>query len=281
MDRREWISRRGINFLFLCLVCVVSAGVLTACEESEEPNLGVTVDLIMDQPKDYYGEVAIVSGEVDDIFNPGSFTIGGELFEEEMLVIRPPGGEIVAGRPGGLPYFENDVVQVKGIVRAFDSDEIEADFDVDLETDVEEDIDEGTPVLIAQTIHLTPRRVTVVGETPITDPTTILKPAEEPMDGRRVYFEDLTVDEVLSDTTVFVRENEQHLLIWLGPAAASNVPEGLVAGHTISLAGTIYPVPKPAELERRFGLDDAAIESLVETGLYVRAIELTGRTQAE
>ena len=70
--------------------------------QSEGPNLGVTVDDVVDDPEQYEGQTVTVSGEIDEAYGGTAFTIGGGAFGEDLLVIAPPGVDIRHGRTGDV-----------------------------------------------------------------------------------------------------------------------------------------------------------------------------------
>ncbi len=134
---------------------------------SEGPNVGVTVDDVTGNASEYMGQNVTVSGEVDEVY-PGAFTIGGEGFGDELLVIVPSTAQTPGGRTGPMAYQEDDIVQVDGTVRAYVIAEIERDFGLDLGAGAEIDYEEEAPALIASAVRVTQREDPLV-EDPVMD----------------------------------------------------------------------------------------------------------------
>lgn len=160
-------SHYALSSKITCAAVFCCAFFLAGCQ-SEGPNLLATVDDITSDPAKYYGQQVTVSGEVDDIYGTTSFSIGGEGFAEELLVIVPPEAAVEDARQGEALYLEDDLVQVSGTVREYIVADIEQEFGFELETEIE--YEEQEPAVVAETIYLTPRMGPAVmgGETPDT-----------------------------------------------------------------------------------------------------------------
>ncbi len=127
--------------------------------ESEGPAAGVVISDITDNPQEYFGTTATVSGEVNDVLTPNAFTIGGEDFlgTDELLIVgvqQLP--NIVEGVEGEVEVGQDDIVQVTGTVREFNVTEIEDEVGYALDDGVFGEF-EGEPVVVAKKIFLTPR----------------------------------------------------------------------------------------------------------------------------
>lgn len=249
-DRRfgGWILR-------LAMLAVVAV-VLASCgeeqgtsntpegeSESEGPARGVVVSDITDGPREYTGATVTVSGEVNDIAAPNAFTIGGEDFlgTEELLIVgarQLP--NITEGARGGAEVQENDIVQVKGTVRSFDSAtalEDEVDYSID---DRLFESYEGEPVVVAEKIWLTPR-ADRAGEQQV--PATLADVTDDP---EEYYGQNITVKGVVAETiepSAFVLAPKgtdpedfvaDGVLVVGGSGAAPDVTEG----RTVKVSGT-------------------------------------------
>lgn len=123
-----------------------------------EGEMGVTIKDVVDNPDRYLGKTVTVSGEVEDIHGPKAFTLGGEgfLFNKELLVVSARPVPEIPDRPGDVDLVKDDITQVTGTVRRMTVAEVEREIGWDLHPDLEaEFIDK--PVLIARSIHVTPR----------------------------------------------------------------------------------------------------------------------------
>lgn len=141
------------------LLCVraLSLGLLalalSACQ-SEAPNVGATVGEIENNPAQYFGQQVTVSGEVDDVYG-SAFTIGGEGFGGELLIVVPTSAPLTGARAGTSPYMQDDIVQVTGTVREYLVGEIEDEFGLSLSPDIE--YEEQEPAVVVGSAFITPR----------------------------------------------------------------------------------------------------------------------------
>jgi hypothetical protein len=127
--------------------------------ESEGPAAGVVVSDITDNPQEYVGTTATVSGEVNDLVAPNAFTIGGEDFlgTDELLIVGAKQlPNIVEGVEGEVEVGEDDIVQVTGTIREFNVADIEDELGYGLDDAVFEEF-AGEPVVVAKNVFLTPR----------------------------------------------------------------------------------------------------------------------------
>lgn len=120
--------------------------------------MGITLENLENDPQQYFGSSVIVSGEVSETEGAGSFIIGGGLFDAEILVLVPQNAKVVGGREGDLPYLEDDIVQVEGMVRPYVKTELENDFDFDFDfSETEIEYEEQKPSIVAGRVVITPR----------------------------------------------------------------------------------------------------------------------------
>ena len=132
---------------------------LPSLTQTAQAQSGATVSEIEDEPEQYVGQNVTVSGEVAKVYGPGNFTIGGDDFSnEELLIVVPATARVSGGSQNPAMVAEGDVVQVSGQVRRFVETEIENDFDLDFDFDEYEiDYDREGPALIADELLLSPR----------------------------------------------------------------------------------------------------------------------------
>lgn len=142
-----------LKHTLLLSICLASALLLGACQ-SEGPNALVTISDLQDDPDQYTGQTVVVSGDIDDVYS-SSFTIGGQGFGDELLVIVPDDAELSGGRTGDQPYTDDDIVQVTGTVRDYLVTDIESEFGLGLDPEIE--YEEQEPTVIASSIEITPR----------------------------------------------------------------------------------------------------------------------------
>ena len=245
------------------------------------------MDDVTDNPASYEGMLVTVSGELDDVYGPTAFTIGGDgFFGEELLITVPPTVEVVGARSGSLPYVEDDLVQVTGTVRQYAIAEVESAFGFDFDSEVEIDVDETQPVVVAQTLYLSPRSPLGTGavDEPVLDLVVVIDTdtlATDTLSGRTARFTDVEVREVVSDSTFWVGPDEaERLFVVLEeeptPADPTEGRYDINAGQTITLTGTLQPVPSADSLRERWNFDDAMLSALRNEALYLRASQASG-----
>lgn len=163
--------------ILAAFLLLVTTGFLTACE-SEEPNTGTTVEDITDASDDdvlddifdarevyenvnpYLGQTVTVSGEISEIYGTNAFTIGDDLWGEDLLVVAPSNatfsGTTAAGADVGLfgDLGTDYVVQVTGTVRQYMLAEVENDYGLDLVPDLEVEMEEQEPMIVAQSVRV-------------------------------------------------------------------------------------------------------------------------------
>ncbi|QIN78376.1 hypothetical protein GBA65_07390 [Rubrobacter marinus] len=166
---------------------------------------------ILDNPSEFYGNTATVSGLVTEVVGPNAVVIGGgELVNEGLLVVGAQQlDQIVEGVPEGEAFEiqQQDLVQATGNVREFNLNEVEQEVGYELDQGVFGEF-EGRPAVVADSFVLTPQaggttmmqQGTNVGITEIVD-----QPAE-------FYGQNLTVSGAVAeviDPNTFVIVNEQ------------------------------------------------------------------------
>ena len=144
------LTPRPLRFTAALLLLLTG---LAACQ-SEGPEQGATVNDIVDNPQQYLGQNVTVSGEINRVFGDASFLIGGDDFENALIVFIAPTAEVRGQRPNDDQVLqEGDVVQVTGQVRRFATVEAEgaAGQNVNVEYGSE------APAVTASVVYLTPR----------------------------------------------------------------------------------------------------------------------------
>lgn len=100
---------------------------------------------ITENPSRYYGQQLAVTGEVEQIANPTSFTLDeDELFGSSDLLVLTQTPQTAAE--------DGKTVAVTGVLRPFVISEIERDFDLDLDPELQVEYD-NKPVLIADAVY--------------------------------------------------------------------------------------------------------------------------------
>ena len=115
--------RHPLCFAVLLLLLVGMA----ACQ-SEGPEQNATVSQLIDDPQQYVGQNVTVSGEVEQVFSDVAFAIGGEEFDDRLIVYLSPSATVYGQRPAAdSSVVAGDIVQLTGQVRRYVSVSAERD----------------------------------------------------------------------------------------------------------------------------------------------------------
>lgn len=100
-------------------------------DDVEIADLGISANDVIEEPDQYIGQVVTVSGTVEEIVGPRSFTINaGDLPGESLLVVGTEAIDIPAGVDRDETESDNTVVQVTGTVYTFDDNMLDDTGDV-------------------------------------------------------------------------------------------------------------------------------------------------------
>lgn len=157
-DRRPVPVRLAIRSLMFLLL---SALLISACGgESAGPERGADIEDIQQQdqteafnerrffenPDDFVGQQATVSGKVTEVLRPRAFRLSGEdVGAKPLLVVSPQQTNVETGQ----------VVRVEGTVRRFDIPEWIREFGQDLGFDLNDPVFQefvGRPAIVAQSV---------------------------------------------------------------------------------------------------------------------------------
>jgi len=139
----------------VALLFAVLAGLAVGCGgqgAGEQPSAGsettqgaqagsATLNEVLDNPGDYYGQTATLTGEITQTLSPQTFEVGGQRNVEDLAGAEDRYGENADGllvvanldEISGAPEVSvGDTVRVAGTVRPFDLREIEEELGEDL-----------------------------------------------------------------------------------------------------------------------------------------------------
>ncbi|XHX78816.1 MAG: hypothetical protein RBJ76_02465 [Stenomitos frigidus ULC029] len=110
---------------------------------------------ITEDPQRYYGKPLAVTGEIEDIRSPNSFTLDeDQLFgATDLLVLR---ANPKAGVPTPAAVKDGETVAVTGVLRPFVVADIERDYDLTWDLDLQKKLEaeySQKPVLIADAVY--------------------------------------------------------------------------------------------------------------------------------
>ena len=287
-NHHRW-SNVAVAAALVALTAACASRTSTEMELGEvvaEPVMTTTASDIASTPQRYVGKVVTVSGEVNRVFGPRWFSIGGEEFGgREILVL---GNSTMPGLLDNLAdsgKVMNDIVMVTGIVRSFEEDVLEREVGggLDLDGDVFDPYD-ANPVIVMTDLDVTPRVdvmpvVTVpVPVLPIVDELVIIDaPDRMPLLGRSVALFNVKVQRKIGDRAFWVGSTwDRRLLVVIDSATASRLAgpgtADIRAGKEVSVAGVLQRVPQNlADVRMKWGLS-ASEENLVSReGVYLSA----------
>ena len=210
-----------------------------------------------------------VTGEVNDVFAPRAFTIGGEEFhaDGELPVIGRSDLPGIPERPQHSHLSENDLVQVTGTVHVLLNRKIEPsvlDFAFGDDPWIVEW--EGKPVLLMSSMVTYPRAVLP----PLRDVTRIVTHAY-PLQfvGRRVELRPTPVRQVVSSGTLWVgRGPLLEIMVRQGESAGR---QDVKRGQMVSVSGTLRKAPPIETAAREWGLNGVSEAALEKQGFYLDA----------
>ena len=268
-----------------------SSTLLTPGDKGTLPNLA-TVSELNATPDQFLGQTVTVSGAVERILGPRSFTIGGKEYMggHELLIVSAQPLPVVLNRRAVAPVARGDIIQVTGTVRNFALADFEKEAGIDLRDDLFSDFT-ARPALIARDVSLTPRwedrkegvlnqGIAATTVLPITDVLIIVtRPTKLSLIGRHVQLTSVPVQSMVGDKT-----------FWIGPSAARRLfvaldqkleepppappIEGEVnvdKGQTVTLSGVLRKLPAMSEARKKWGLSDAEAAALENEEIYLHA----------
>jgi hypothetical protein len=287
-DRGQTARHHWARLVAAALVCGGTLVVSAACASS--PAIprdlgmpwGATVKDIVSNPQQSAGKTVVVSGEVNRVFGPRWFSIGGEGFGggEELLVVGPTRIPKLLDNLADSGKVANDLVQVTGRVRLFDVDAIEDEIGEDLPGGDWWRPYDRKPVVVMTDLDITPRVDVVpvvavpvpVPVAPITDELLIIStPERRSLVGRTVALFGVKVQTVVGRNAFWVGPTpDRQLFVALDPTTTGD--REVRAGQTIAVAGVLRAMPTDlAGVRGSWSLTAANEATLAREPLYLAA----------
>jgi len=258
---------------------------LPACQEQgqDSPDVRTRPADLVEAPSEHLGETVAISGEVDRVITPRSFTVGGDDFERDLLIVSAEPIAKVEGRTEEVPLAGRDIVQITGQVQRFSPSEFGQKYDVRLPADVAAEFD-GEPVVVAQQEAVPMHGIVVSPRLPaenmgtVNDLAMATETAEHPgLRGRVGAFPSAPVQEAVRDRMFWIGTGEnQRLLVVVSPVSTPHM-EGENAqtpetGEEWMLQGVFQELPAPGILRAEWGLSDDVIAELQDHEVYFNAV---------
>lgn len=275
------------------MAAAVAAVLLGACASAPpvvdvapavQPPANATVAEVTSRPMAFDERVVTVSGEVNRVFGPRWFSIGGEGFAggEELLVVGPASLPALVNTLADSLRVGNDLVQVTGEIEVFEEDAVEDRIGVDLDGDWWRAYD-AKPVLIMTDLDITPRVDPVITVTPVPVVSSVLLvpvPQRLALAGRAAALAGVEVQTVAGPRSFWVGPTpDQRLFVVMSDSAARRTllaaPFDIEAGQTVAIAGVIRPIPADlASVRNRWSLSAANEATLRAERVYLDASEV-------
>lgn len=232
--------------------------------------LSVSAAELLEYPKKYASQTVTVTGEVNDVFAPGAFAIGGDEFHSpgRLLVATRSGSPAIPNRPGRTTLAEDDIVQVTGRVHVILGRKLEPSvLDFAFGDDPWLVEWEGKPVLVASSIVTIPRAALP----PLSNVTTIIThPYPLQFVGRHVKLDRTRVLQVVNPRTYWVGSGPMFEILVRLPDGAGSPPD-LKRGQIVSVDATFRKAPPIEAAVREWGLDGVSEATLEKQGFYLDA----------
>lgn len=271
----RWGGWKGALLAIVVLALIVAA-VIALFDWLADDDIGalrgVTVSEIYANPQAFYDEDDItVSGEVSRVLHPFAYTIGGEAFGgQELLVVGPPPAVVSEERTEERPILRSDIVQIAGELRPFQPTAIEEEIGADLDEERFAQF-EGEPVLVAASTALTPRFPLLGGE---------FVSVEEVLEDPEEWFDDtVTVSgEVVRvlGPNLFVFAGEEGNELVVVDATGDITGSAAVEANVVQVSGPVVPFDLAAvealagvELDEAVATDLAGYPTIVGRAIRV------------
>ncbi|MFW7378924.1 MAG: hypothetical protein ACOH5I_08970 [Oligoflexus sp.] len=284
------------------MITIISSFALSfsACKREEQEVASLTtisIEDVTENPAQYYEKTVTLGGEVEQVFSPQTFRLGGpDFFNNEILVVAAEPLTPVTNRSVDTPIMEGDIVTVTGEVRNLTVAEIEREFSFDIMPEYEVEF-ENRDVLVARSVVISPRRsngenVTLTPTTDSSSPilvTTLLFTTADPstLIGRDVQLEGVQVQSVVGDASFWVgaSESERVFVTFEEQPTPDQEQEGqkvLKEGQTVDLMGEIRELSSIAEAwKQRWNVSETTVEDLREQPFYIHATDLQVNPEEE
>ncbi len=271
------MNRRPSEYLLL----LVSALLLVGCQ-SQSSDVRTRPQDLMENPEQHVGETVVISGEVDRIFTPRSFTVGGSDFARDLLIVSDDSIAPVAGRTEEVPAAENDIVQVTGVVKRFDAETFEEQYGIRLPQEAASAFD-GQPVVVAQQaaqpmhgVVVSPRVPGGMPQGPVNELAMATDPSEQGgLQGRVGAFPSAPILEGIRPRMFWIgTDADQRLLAVASPATIPDTTQAPESGEEWRVYGVFRRLPEPGILRTDWDLSEGLIKELENHEVYLNVVEV-------
>ena len=266
---------------FIPLIFVFALG---ACQ-SKTDTIGLSADEIITNPTKYVGKTVTLSGEVNDVFDPRIFTVGGHGFRGDLLVISLDAIAAAPERTVEEPLQKNDLVLVTGRVEPFSVEGLERKYNLQLDPVLAGMFKNRPVVVIGESVAAALPSVVVTPRSapePPTAMTPLTNLAEVAMSrnqdayiDRTALFRHAPVDEVVAENAFWIGSKETgRLFVVLTMPEEYRKKFDIKKGDLWTFYGIIRELPGPGLLKTSWKLPDEVIADLSGEDIYLQALNV-------
>ncbi|WP_457652222.1 hypothetical protein [Rhodocaloribacter sp.] len=275
---------RPVTRTYIRFIPLLFALVLGACQ-SKTGALGLSADEIIANPTKYAGKTVTLSGEVDKVFDPRIFTVGGHGFRGDLLVISLDAIAAAPGRTVEVPLQKNDLVLVTGRVEPFSAEGLERKYNLQLDPVLVGLFKNRPVVVIGESVAATLPPVVVTprsapeaptATTPLTNLAEVaMSPNQEAYIDRVAFFRHVPVDEVVAKNAFWIGSKETgRLFVVLTMPEEYRKKLDIKEGDLWTFYGIIRELPGPGLLKTSWKLPDEAVADLSAEDVYLQALNV-------
>lgn len=278
----EWMRFSGMIGLLSSLALIPSA-----CTRKDQAPENVRIEDIKENPSAYLGKSVTVSGEIESVYGPRAFQLGGrDFFDSEIRVVTTQPLKDSVRRQANQPFAVDDIALVTGTVRNIVVADVEREFSFDLDPNYEIEL-ENKPAIIATSVLISPRgrettSATVAAESAsVNDLQAILSASDKlSLVGKDVQLERVQVQSVVGDQSFWIGPNANQLVFVTfaelpTPGTAKEGQVAIKSGQRLSLKGTIRSMPALSDdWLKQNSLDQKAGMALKAQPIYIQARDI-------
>ena len=238
---------------------------------------------LVQSPDEHVGETVVLSGEVDRIFSPRVFAVGGSDFGQDLLIVSADSIAQVSGRTGDVPVAERDIVQVTGVVQRLDPGTLEQEVGLDYPEAVTSEFADR-PVVVARQSTAAMHGVVVSPRVPgealgtVTDWARAADPSAQDALRRRVaVLPSAPIQSVVRERTFWVGTAEDERVFVVANPESTPDMEGEAAqpepGEEWMIHGIYRPLPDPGLLRADWNLSEGVVDQLETHEVYLHALQ--------
>ncbi len=267
---------------YLRLTPLVFLLLLGACR-SEEPPIGLSAGEILSNPSEYIGKTVTLGGEVNKVYDPRIFTVGGHGFDGDLLVISLDAIAAAPARTVEEPLRKNDLVLVTGRVETFSVEALEQKYNLQIDPALAEAFKDRPVVVIGESVAATlPSVVVTPRSTP--EPPTSMRPLtnlsevalsqnQEAYIDKVALFRHVPVDEMVTPNAFWIGSEETgRLFVVLTMPEEYRKNLNIKEGDLWTFYGIIRELPGPGVLQTAWMLPEEVVADLTAQDVYLQAV---------